>query len=90
MHFLDAECGTGNYSKAFLDYGIRKISAIDGSERMLAGAKNKLAPYSASNRIGEVKQHLPPSLHFDDNNFDTVSFIQVVHHLDKPKSGFCS
>ena len=90
MHFLDAGCGTGNYGKAFLDYGIGKLSAIDGSEGMLARAKDKLALYNASNRVVEVKQHLLPSLPFDDNNFDAVSFIQVVHHLDKPKSGFCN
>ena len=90
VHLLDAGCGTGNYSKAFLDNGIGKVSCFDASKGMLEKAKKKLAGYIEKGRVGEMKQDFLPNIPFEDNAFDVVIFMLVLHHIDTPSSEFAN
>lgn len=83
-HLLDLGCGTGNYAKYYLDYGVGKVSLLDGTEGMLQKAKEKLKPYVDAGRVGSLMQGLLPDIPFPDNEFDVVTINCVVHHLDVP------
>ena len=52
---------------------------IDACHSMLSKAKVKVAPYS--DKV-EVKQVTLPMIPYDDDSFDAIAFIQVLHHLD--------
>lgn len=84
IHVLDAGCGTGNYTKALLDYGIGSITMLDASAGMLEKAKVKLAAAIASGQVREVVHMSMPPLPFPDTSFDAVMFNMVLHHLDNP------
>ena len=88
MNLLDAGCGTGSYSKAFLEHGIGKVSAMDASEDMLAKAREKLVPYLMQKRMDDIKWGELPTMPFPDSSFDVIALIQVLQHLDKPFEGF--
>ena len=90
IHLLDAGCGSGNYSKAFLDNGIGKVSCFDASEGMLSKAKNKLSVYIANKKVVEIKQGFLPKIPYEDCIFDAVTFVQVLHHIDTPESNFAN
>lgn len=77
IHVLDAGCGTGNYSKVLLEAGVGKVNMFDGSEGMLKQSKAKLQKFIDSKQIVELRQHLLPTLPFEDNKFDAVMFMQV-------------
>jgi len=82
MHVLDAGCGTGNYSKALLEAGVGKVSMLDGSDGMLSRAKAKLQNFIDSKNIVDIRKHLLPTLPFEDDTFDVVMFMLVLHHID--------
>ncbi|XP_065058202.1 ubiquinone/menaquinone biosynthesis C-methyltransferase UbiE-like [Rhopilema esculentum] len=90
IHLLDAGCGTGNYSKAFLDNGIGKVSCFDASEGMLSKAKNKLSDYIATKNVIQIKQGFLPKIPYEDNCYDAVIFMQVLHHIDTLESNFAN
>ena len=90
INLLEAGCGTCNYSKAFLDNGIGKISCFDASEGMLEKAKKKLAGYIEDGRVGEMKQDFLPNIPFEDNSFDVIIFMQCLHHVDTPSSNYAN
>ena len=50
---------------------------FDGSEGMLNQSRAKLQKFIDSKQIVELRQHLLPTLPFEDNKFDTVMFMQV-------------
>lgn len=52
---------------------------IDACHSMLSKAKVKVTPYS--DKV-EVKQVTLPMIPYDDDSFDAIAFIQVLHHLD--------
>jgi ubiquinone/menaquinone biosynthesis C-methylase UbiE len=85
MVVLDAGCGTGNYSRAMLDY-VGRIEAVDLNPGMLEVAEQKLREHA---REGRVSFHSTPidELPFEDATFDGVMINQVLHHLpdDAPK-----
>ncbi|XP_057310978.1 uncharacterized protein LOC130648880 isoform X2 [Hydractinia symbiolongicarpus] len=81
---LEAGCGTGNYSLAFLQNGIGKLTLLDASNGMLAKAKSKLSNYEE--RVVEIKEHPLPEIPFADGTFDACTFIEVLHHLDTVKN----
>jgi len=77
---LEAGCGTGNYSRGFLQNGIGKLTMFDANEGMLGRAKEKVAGYN--NKVTEIRQHALPSIPYPDESFDAIAFVQVLHHLD--------
>lgn len=77
---LEAGCGTGNFSLGFLQNGIGHLTMIDASAGMLERAKQKVKSYTKE--VKELKQHMLPTIPFDDDTFDCVTLVQVLHHLD--------
>ncbi len=87
MVVLDAGCGTGNYSRAMLDY-VGRIEAVDMNPGMLEVAARKLARPQAEGRISFHSSRID-DLPFEDATFDGVMINQVLHHLpDEPSKGF--
>lgn len=84
---LDAGCGTGNYAKDLITYGVGKVTLLDGSPDMLNVAKEKLKDVINRNIIDEVVEANMPGLPFDDDSFDVILFSQVLHHLDDTANG---
>lgn len=84
LHLLDAGCGTGLYSKAFIELGIGHVTLIDASSGMLEKAHGNLEDAIARGQVkGIVNASIPP-LPFPDESFDIVFFSLVLHHLHKP------
>ena len=68
---LDVGCGDGEVSQAILD--LRPDLRVEGVEVLLRGQPRiKVAPYDGRN------------LPFPDQSFDTVMFVDVLHHTDDP------
>jgi len=76
---LDAGCGTGNYSRAMLDY-VGRIEAVDMNPGMLEVAAQKLAGEKDEGRISFHSARID-ELPFEDEFFDGVMINQVLHHL---------
>ena len=76
---LDAGCGTGNYSRAMLDY-VGRIEAVDMNPGMLEVAAQKLAGKRDEGRISFHSARID-ELPFEDEHFDGVMINQVLHHL---------
>ena len=74
---LDAGCGTGNYSKALIEYGLGKLTLLDGSAGMLNVSRNKLQDAIDKKIVDKVIEAKLPRLPFDDGMFDVVFFCQV-------------
>ena len=53
---------------------------VDASEGMLCKAREKVSEYS---NVAEIKKVVLPKLCYEDNSFDAVALIQVLHHLDR-------
>ncbi|XP_045194276.2 malonyl-[acyl-carrier protein] O-methyltransferase-like isoform X4 [Mercenaria mercenaria] len=86
LHVLDAGCGTGNYAKALIDYGVGQVTLLDASPGMLEKAKVKLADAIESGKIKEVVEATMPPIPFPDASFDAVMFNLVLHHIDTESS----
>jgi ubiquinone/menaquinone biosynthesis C-methylase UbiE len=76
-HLLDVATGTGRVPIDLLQSAYFKghIAALDGSERMLAVARDKLAPYA--NRV-ELLRHPAVPLPFSDDQFDCVTCLEAL------------
>ena len=84
---LDAGCGTGNYSRAMLDY-VGRIEAVDMNPGMLEVAAQKLAEPRSEGRISFHSARID-ELPFGDASFDGIMINQVLHHLpDDASQGF--
>ena len=79
---LDAGCGPGNYAKELLDAGIGQIYLLDANDGMLGACKIKLKAYSDNGRAYFVKHKLP-TLPYQDEYFDRILLMSVLHHVDK-------
>lgn len=86
LHVLDAGCGTGNYAKALIEYGVGNLTLLDASPGMLEKAKVKLADEIKSGKVKDVVEATMPPMPFPDATFDAVMFNLVLHHLVKDDS----
>jgi len=87
MTLLDAGCGTGNYSRALLDY-VARIEAVDLSAGMLEVARGKFGEPDLSARMA-FHQASIEALPLPDGAVDGVMVNQVLHHLpDDPAAGW--
>ena len=55
---------------------------------MLSKAKTKLQSYVEKGTLVDLTCCHLPDVPFSDSAFDAVTFIEVLHHLDKPFEGF--
>ena len=76
---LDAGCGTGNYAKDLIGYGVGKITLLDGNPDMLSNAKEKLKDAIDRNSIDNVLEVKMPGLPFNDKSYDVILYSQVCH-----------
>lgn len=77
IEVLDAGCGTGNYAKAFLEYGVNSVSLLDASRGMLDKARENLLMEIEAGKVKSVVHATMPPLPFPDNSFDVVMFNMV-------------
>lgn len=82
VELLDAGCGTGNYTVFVAPY-VASVTLMDGSEDMLAVAKDKLASTPGA-AVADARPGRLQELPFDDASFDAVLTTQVLHHLEDP------
>jgi ubiquinone/menaquinone biosynthesis C-methylase UbiE len=81
---LDYCCGLGNTSLNLYKYGAKKVYGIDIAEKEVETAKKsiKLAGYDDSGIfVGDAEQ-----TNFEDDQFDLIVCIGVLHHLDVNKA----
>lgn len=74
-HVLEIGCGTGTYSIAIQQQVPMKCWAIDPSEEMLKKATSQSSTITFQQGQAEV-------LNFEDNFFDFVFSVDVIHHLE--------
>lgn len=75
----DLGCGTGPVSEALAPV-VAQVVAVDGSEAMLAAARDRLQPFdNVETRLGELE-----ALPVDDDSVDAATLILVLHHLPDP------
>ncbi|XP_061178468.1 demethylmenaquinone methyltransferase-like [Saccostrea echinata] len=86
MDIIDIGCGTGNYSKYFLQFEPHSLVLMDASEGMISKAKAKLSPDPAKTSLS-FKQVVLPEMPYDDNSFDAAMINLVLHHLEKNPDG---
>jgi len=73
---LDIGCGSGAVAGILSTYGY-KVTAIDGSEKMIAVAKRKNQNYNIDFQVGDIEK----GLNFADKSFDLVMCAYVAHGL---------
>ena len=74
---MDAGCGTGHYTKALIDLGIRRFTLLDASAEMLDVAKDKLADAIRDRVVADIVQAVLPDIPIDNDVFDAVIFNLV-------------
>jgi ubiquinone/menaquinone biosynthesis C-methylase UbiE len=81
---LDAGCGGGRYSLAWVKLGAKVVTGIDFSESGIENAKAR-----AGNRIPNLTYKLADVLRipFEDNSFDCVFSNGVLHHTRDWRKG---
>ena len=81
---LDYCCGLGNTTKNLYEYGAKKVYGIDIAEDELNTAKKAVenAGFDSSGLIVGDAENTP----FEDNKFDLIVCIGVLHHLDCNKA----
>jgi SAM-dependent methyltransferase len=83
--FLDVGCGMGRNSYWPMSFGAAGGLAIDVDERSLASARVTLARYPAV----EVRELSAYALD-EENRFDIVFSIGVLHHLEAPEKALAA
>ena len=79
---LDAGCGTGRFSR-FLAERMAAVVALDGSEGVLAAARNLEAHANVSVVRADFR-----SAPLAPESFDFICCIGVLHHLEAPRQAF--
>lgn len=74
MHLLDFGCGTGNYLLALQKRGFVNLSALDIDRNMRETAKNRTGV--------DVKAGSHLDIPFEDDIFDSVMLIAMIHFID--------
>ena len=77
VHVLDAGCGTGNYAKALIDYGVGKVTLMDASHNMLSKARDKLKDAIDKKIVDQVIEAKLPKIPVEDGTFDMVLYSLV-------------
>ncbi len=77
QHYLDAGCGTGNFSKKLIEKGL-KVTGIDISLEMLSVAKEKVP----SANFMEMDFY---DLKFNDHTFDGILSMTAFEFIKEPQ-----
>jgi len=80
---LDVGCATGRLLLRLAEAGAKKLSGVDLAPRILEVAAEKLARtgISVELRAADAEDFLP----WDDESFDVVTLVGVLHHFFRPK-----
>ena len=81
VHVLDAGCGTGNYAKALIDYGVGKVTLMDASHNMLSKARDKLKDAIEKKIVDQVIEAKLPKIPVEDGTFDMVLYSLVRYYI---------
>ena len=79
---LDVGCGPGVFTARYARAGAR-VTGVDFSEEMVRVAKDQFPEIEF--QVGDAEQLL-----FDENTFDVVVGVHLVHHLARPRTVFAS
>lgn len=80
---LEVGCGTGFFSKIFLEYGVH-LHSIDLSPELIQKAKERCM--SLGGERGDFRVADIENLPYEDETFDAVVGARVLHHLDMETS----
>jgi 2-polyprenyl-6-hydroxyphenyl methylase/3-demethylubiquinone-9 3-methyltransferase len=82
-HWLDAGCGTGTIARRLAQQGCR-VTAVDGSARMIAAAERAAAPGTGSMPLCFLRVKDVAELPFADAAFDAIVCSSVLEYVDAP------
>ena len=86
LRVLEVGCGTGFFSEIFLRSGV-ELHAIDISPDLLDKARERCLPAGQAGRTeADFRVCDIEALPYEDNAFDAVVGIRVLHHLDMETS----
>ena len=80
MRLLDFGCGTGNYLLSLQEKGYMNLYALDKDSSMVAIATER------TNVNVKIGSHL--SIPFEDNFFDSIMLVAMIHFIDDLDSLF--
>lgn len=82
---LDYCCGNGSFALAIAEFGASKVIGIDISEKSITNAKMAANERGVTQKA-EFQVMDAENMSFDDNSFDIICCIGVLHHLDIEKA----
>lgn len=81
LHVLEFGCGTGNYIKFLSLLSNWKLHGIDASDHMLHFAQKQ-------NTAIPIKKGTESDIPFDNNYFDYIYMVDVIHHIQNLNTMF--
>jgi SAM-dependent methyltransferase len=81
---LDVGCGCGWFSIFLAQKGARYVHGFDISPKMIEVAKKRASVNNVSDKIN-FRAYMAEEIRFDDNMFDLIVGISVLHHIDLKK-----
>ena len=82
QHVLDVAAGTGLVTAELVRQGAGRVTALDQSEDMLAGAQARATRDPALAQRVTFVQGEAERLPFDDGHFDALSFTYLLRYVD--------
>jgi demethylmenaquinone methyltransferase/2-methoxy-6-polyprenyl-1,4-benzoquinol methylase len=82
QHVLDVAAGTGLVTAELVRQGAGRVTALDQSEDMLAGAQARATSDPALAQRVAFVQGEAERLPFDDGHFDALSFTYLLRYVD--------